>query len=148
MGTPLVVPAYPSQNTRLYLGGPLSPPDYVFQGRMGNIKFAGVSVDTVDVSNQESDFHRWLATVGNIGDMTADFFWEPDQDQDMELFAMILTRPAPLEQWKVVWPIPTGVYAWAFNGYLTKFAPDSSISKALMAPITIKVDNGITVLTS
>jgi len=145
----LVVPAYPSQNTLLYLGGPTSPPSYVLQGRMGDIKFAGISVDVVDVSNQESDFHRMLATLGKIGDMTANFYWEPDQTQDMDLFALIYTRPAPLQQWKVVWPVPSpATYAWLFNAYLTKFAADASIAKALMAPITLTVDNGITVVST
>ena len=145
----LVVPAYPSQNTLLYLGGPTSPPTYVLQGRMGDIKFAGISVDVVDVSNQNSSFHRMLATLGKIGDMTANFYWEPDQTEDMDLFGFIIQQPSPLLQWKVVWPVPSPAsYVWLFNAYLTKFAADSSISKALMAPITLTVDNGIVVVSS
>ena len=45
----LVVPAYPSAGTLLYLGGPTSPPTSVLQGRCGDVKFAGISRDVVDV---------------------------------------------------------------------------------------------------
>ena len=116
---------------------------------MGDIKFAGISVNVVDVSNQESGFHSTLATVGKIGDMTANFYWEPDQTQDQDLFALMLQRPPALQQWKVVWPVPSpATYAWAFNAWLTKFAADATIAKALMAPITLSVDSGLTVIST
>lgn len=144
----LVVPAYASAETLLYLGGPTSPPTYVLQGRMGNLKFGGVSIDVVDVSNQESTAHRKLATLLNPGDLTADFYWEPDQTQDQALFGLVIAAPPVLQQWLVKWPVPTGHYQWVFNGYLSKFTPDSSIGKALMAPITISVDDSIHVSTA
>ena len=145
MATPLVVPAYASQNTQLYLGGPDSPPTYVLQGRIGDIKFGSISVDVVDVSNQSSTAHRILATLTKIGDMTANFYWEPDQTQDQELFGLVIAQPPALQQCKIVWPVPSPSTAvWLFNGYVTKFPADASIGKALMAPLTISVDGNIT----
>jgi hypothetical protein len=138
----LTVPAIASAKTRLFLGGPTSPPSYSFVSRIGDLKFNGVAIDTDDVSNQESVAHRFLGTLLNIGDLTGMLYWEPDSTQDFALFGIVLTAPPPLQQWVVEWPDGT---VWAFNGYLTKFAPDSTISKALKAPITIKVDNSITV---
>lgn len=52
----LNVPALASAHTKLYLGGATSPPSYVFQSRMGDIKFNGVSIDMVDV--QQPGEHR------------------------------------------------------------------------------------------
>jgi Lambda phage tail tube protein, TTP len=145
MGTALVTPAYSSARTLLYLGGPTSPPDYVLQGRLGDIKFGGVSIDIVDVSNQESAAHRTLATLLKSGDMTANIFWEPDQEQDQELFGLIIAEPPALQQWMVKWPVPLpSTYSWIFNGWLSKFAPDASIGKSLMAPITVSIDDSIT----
>ena len=138
----LNVPALASAHTKLYLGGATSPPSYVFQFRMGDIKFNGVSIDMVDVSNQESTAHRMLGTLLKTGDMTAKLFWEPAQAEDLALFAIVITSPPPLEQWVVEWPDGT---VWAFNGYLSKFAPDASIAKELSAAITISVDGSITV---
>lgn len=83
-----------------------------------------------------------LGTLLKTGDMTAKLFWEPAQAEDLALFAIVITSPPPLEQWVVEWPDGT---VWAFNGYLSKFAPDASIAKELSAAITISVDGSITV---
>lgn len=141
----LVLPAISSFNSELYLGGPTSPPSYVLQARIGNIKFGGVAVDVVDVSNQTSTAHRKLATLLNPGDMTFDLFWEPMETQDMDLFGLVIAAPPVLQQWKVVWASGTDGTAWLFNGYLTKFPADATIGKALMAAgCTIAIDGSIT----
>ena len=142
MPTPLTLPAIASAKTRLYLGGPDSPPTYVFQGRLGDIKWNGVSIDMVDVSNQESDAHRMLGTLLKTGDMTAKLFWEPSSAQDMALFAIVLTAPPALQQWALEWPDGT---IWAYNAYLSKFAPDATIAKELSAALTLSVDDSISV---
>ena len=139
----LVVPAYPSAGTLLYLGGSTSVPTYVLQGRCGDIKFAGIGRDVVDVSNQESLGHRLLACLFKAGDLTANFYWEPDQTQDQALFGLVLS--GDLVQWAVKWPVPSpATYAWYFNGYVTKFAADATIGKSLMAPLTISIDDIVT----
>ena len=136
----LPVSAIASANTRLFLGGPTSPPTYVDQGRIGDIKFNGVSIDMVDVSNQESRAHRMLGTLLKTGDITAKLFWEPESAQDMALFSIVITAPPALQQWVVEWPDGT---IWAFNAYLSKFAPDSTIAKELNAALTLSVDDSI-----
>jgi hypothetical protein len=141
----LIVPAIASFDTLLYLGGPTSPPSYVQQGRIGNIKFNGVAIDMVDVSNQESPAHRVLGTLLKTGDLTFDLYWEPKSTQDLALFELVITAPPALQQWKVVWASAADGTIWAFNGYLSKFTPDASIAKALMASCTISVDDTITV---
>jgi tail tube protein len=138
----LSVPAIAAANTELYLGGPTSPPSYVLQGRVGDLKFNGVTVDMVDVSNQASPAHRMLGTLLKIGDLTFNLYWEPASTQDETLFTIILTTPPALQQWEVIWPDGT---SWAFNGYLSKFTPDATITKALVAACTITVDNTISV---
>ena len=135
----LPVPALSAFNTQLWLGGPTSPPSYVEQGRMADLKFAGVGVDVVDVTGQTDTAHRLLATLTKIGDMTAMFYWEPSQVQDQALFGYVLSRQ--LLQWKVIWPDGS---SWLFNGYLTKFPPDASIGKALTCTITVSVDGTVT----
>lgn len=143
----LALPAISSFNTELWLGGPTSPPSYVLQGRIGNIKFGGISIDIADVSDQTSTAHRKLATLLNPGDMTYDLFWEPASTQDIDLFNLIITAPPALQQWKVVWAAGTDGTAWMFNGYLSKFPADATIGKALMAPgCTIAIDGAITVV--
>lgn len=144
----LIVPGVASFNTELYLGGPTSPPSYVLQARIGNIKFGGVAIDVVDVSNQTSTAHRKLATLLNPGDMTFDLYWEPQDSQDMTLFDLMTTAPPALQQWKVVWVAGTvNATTWLYNGYLTKFPADATIAKALMAPgCAITIDGAITVL--
>ena len=140
------VPAIASADTLLYLGGPSSPPSYVLQGRIGNIKFNGVAIDMVDVSNQESPAHRVLGTLLKVGDLTFDLYWEPSQTQDIDLFDLVITTPPALNAWKVAWASGS-LYTnnWIFNGYLSKFTPDASIGKALMASCQISVDDTITV---
>jgi len=143
----LSLPAIASFNTELYLGGPTSPPSYVLQGRIGNVKFGGVAIDVVDVSNQTSTAHRKLATLLNPGDMTFDLYWEPASTQDEDLFNLVIAAPPVLQQWKVVWAAGTDGTAWLFNGYLTKFPADATIGKALMAPgATISIDGAISVV--
>ena len=142
----LALPAIATFNTSLYLGGPMSPPSYVLQGRIGNIKFAGVAIDMVDVSNQTSTAHRMLGTLLKSGDLTFDLYWEPASTQDIALFALIITAPPALQQWKVTWALGTDGTQWIFNGYLSKFTPDASIGKALVAACTISIDNSITVV--
>ena len=142
----LALPAIATFNTSLYLGGPTSPPSYVLQGRIGNIKFAGVAIDMVDVSNQTSTAHRMLGTLLKSGDLTFDLYWEPASTQDIALFALIITAPPALQQWKVTWALGTDGTQWLFNGYLSKFTPDASVGKALTASCTISIDNSITVV--
>jgi hypothetical protein len=141
----LALPAIASFNSELFLGGPTSPPSYVLQARIGNIKFGGIAIDIVDVSNQTSTAHRKLATLLNPGDMTFDLYWEPASTQDETLFDLIIAAPPVLQQWKVVLAAGTDGTALLFNGYLSKFPIDASIGKALMASgCTIAIDGSIT----
>jgi hypothetical protein len=141
----LALPAIASFNSELFLGGPTSPPSYTLQARIGNIKFGGIAIDIVDVSNQTSTAHRKLATLLNPGDMTFDLYWEPASTQDETLFDLIIAAPPVLQQWKVVLAAGTDGTALLFNGYLSKFPIDASIGKALMASgCTIAIDGSIT----
>jgi hypothetical protein len=143
----LALPAIASFNSQLFNGGPTSPPSYgTALGRIGNIKFAGVSIDMVDVSNQTSTAHRMLGTLLKSGDMTFDLFWEPAETQDQTLFDLVIAAPPVLQQWKVVFAFGTDGTAWLFNGYLSKFPADASIGKALTTSCTITIDGSITVV--
>jgi len=138
------IPALASFNTTLYLGGPTSPPTYVAQGRVGNIKFGGVSIDTVDVSNQTSTAHRLLATLLKTGDMTFELYWEPTTD--LGLFNLVTAAPPVLQLWKLTWILgSTYSESWYFNGYLSKFAPSADIGKSLVAACTIAIDGSISI---
>ena len=138
----LVLPAISSFNTQLQWGGPTSPPSYVLVGRLGDIKFNGVAIDMVDVSNQTSTAHRMLGTLLKTGALTANHYWEPDDSQDQSLFDIIITAPPALQQWEVIWPDGT---IWAFNAYLSKWTPDASIGKALVAALELTIDDSISV---
>ena len=141
----LALPGIPSFNTTLYLGGPTSPPTYVAQGRTGNIKFGGITIDSVDVSNQTSTAHRMLATLLKTGDMTFDLYWEPTSDA--ALFALVVAAPPVLQQWKITWVLGSSyAVSWYFNGYLSKFAPSSDIGKSLVASCTILIDGSISII--
>ena len=141
----LALPAIASFNSQLYLGGPTSPPTYVLQARIGNVKFGGIAIDVVDVSNQTSTAHRKLATLLNPGDMTFDLYYEPSSTQDEGLFNLVIAEPPVLQQWKVVLAAGTDNCQLLFNGYLSKFPIDASIGKALMASgCTIAIDGSIT----
>lgn len=142
----LALPAIASFNTELFLGGPTSPPTYVLQGRIGDIKFNGVAIDMVDVSNQTSTAHRMLGTLLKSGALTFTLYWEPAVTQDETLFNLIITAPPALQQWKVNWASSVDGTIWLFNGYLSKFTPDASIGKALTAACEITIDNSITVV--
>ena len=139
---PLIVPAYAAANTLLFLGTEASPSVFTSNlDRIGDIKLNGVSLDMVDVSNQESTAHRVLGTLKKLGDLTFNYYWEPDQAQDQELFAVY--EAGQLRSWQLQWPNGT---LWLFNAYLSKFAPDASIAKALMAPSTLSVDGDVVVI--
>jgi hypothetical protein len=142
----LALPAIASYNSQLYLGGPTSPPTYVLQARIGNIKFAGMTIDMVDVSNQTSTAHRMLGTLLKPGDVTFDLYTEPATAQDQALLELVLTAPPALQQWKIVLAAGTDGTALLFNGYLSKYPLDASIGKALTVPCTISIDNNVTVV--
>ena len=143
----LALPAIASFNTTLYLGGPSSPPSYVALSRIGNIKFAGVAIDMVDVSNQTSTAHLMLGTLLKTGDMTFDLFWQPAATQDQTLFDLVIAAPPVLQQWKVVWAAGTDNTAWLFNAYLSKFPPAADVGKALVSSgCTLSIDGSISVV--
>jgi len=139
----LVLPAIASYNTQLWWGGPTSPPNYVLQARIGNLDFAGIAIDMVDVSNQTSVAHRMLGTLLKSGDLTFDLYLEPSQTQDTDLFEIVLTAPPALQQWKVVLAESVDGSALLFNGYLSKFPIKADIGKALITNATISIDGGI-----
>lgn len=137
----LPVPAIASANTRLFLGTAVSPSVFSgYIGRLGNIQFGGVSVDVVDVSNQESVAHRMLGTLLKVGDMTATLFWEPSEADDQELFGLVISTPPPLRSWKLEWPDGS---SWLYNAYVTQFAPKADIGKELNTAFKLTVDDGI-----
>lgn len=142
----LSLPAIASYNSQLWLGGPTSPPTYVLQARIGNIKFAGMAIDMVDVSNQTSQAHRMLGTLLKPGDVTFDLYTEPASAQDTILLDLVLAAPPALQQWKIVLSAGTDGTALFFNGYLSKYPLDASIGKALVVPCTISIDNTVTVV--
>ena len=142
----LALPAIASYNTQLYLGGPTSPPSYVLQARIGNVKFAGMTIDMVDVSNQTSTAHRMLGTLLKPGDVTFDLFVEPASAQDQTLIDLIITAPPALQQWKIVTSAGVDGTAFLFNGYLSQFPLDASIGKALTVACKISIDNNVTVV--
>ena len=142
----LALPAIASYNTQLYLGGPTSPPSYVLQARIGNVKFAGMTIDMVDVSNQTSTAHRMLGTLLKPGDVTFDLFVEPASAQDQTLIDLIITAPPALQQWKIVTAAGVDGTAFLFNGYLSAFPLDASIGKALTVACKISIDNNVTVV--
>lgn len=138
------VPAEASQNTELYLGGTTSPAVFTSPlGRIGNIDFAGIAVDVVDVSNQQSSAHRKLATLLNPGDMNFVLYMLPTSTQDVDLFALVITAPPALAAWQVVFPDGE---TWQFLGYLTKFPVKADIGKAIEVACTITIDGAITVV--
>jgi len=138
----LSVPAIASQNTLLYLGTDTSPSVFSANiARLGNIKVV-TKVAVVDVSNQESGARRKLATLIENGPLTADYFWEPEQAQDEQLFSLILQKPPVLRSWKLVWPDGA---TWLFAAYLTNFSPDAVIAGALKVAFELTIDGEITV---
>jgi hypothetical protein len=115
----------------------------VLQARIGNLDFAGIAIDMVDVSNQTSVAHRMLGTLLKSGDLTFDLYLEPSQTQDTDLFEIVLTAPPALQQWKVVLAESVDGSALLFNGYLSKFPIKADIGKALITNATISIDGGI-----
>ena len=140
----LALPAISSYNSQLWWGGPTSPPSYVLQARIGNLDFAGIAIDMVDVSNQTSVAHRQLGTLLKSGDLTFDLYLEPSSTQDTSLFEIVLTAPPALQQWKVVLAESVDGAGLFFNGYLSKFPIKADIGKALITNGTISIDGGIT----
>ncbi len=140
----LALPAIASFNSQLWLGGPTSPPSYVLLARIGDVKFNGLSIDTVDVSNQTSRAHRKLGTLLNPGDLTFMLYIEPSSAQDSALIAVLFTAPPPLQQWKVVLAAGTDGGQMIFNGYLSAMPIDASIGKAMTVQAKITIDDQVT----
>lgn len=140
----LALPAIASFNSQLYLGGPTSPPSYTLLARIGDIKFAGLAIDMVDVSNQTSVAHRMLGTLLKPGDLTFNLYLEPGSTQDTELINVLFTAPPPLQQWKVVVAAGTDGSSLLFNGYLSAMPIDLSIGKAVTVACKISIDNTVT----
>jgi len=139
----LALPAISSFNSQLYLGGPTSPPSYVLMARIGDIKFAGLTIDTVDVSNQTSTAHRMLGTLFKAGDVSFVLYIEPATAQDTNLLGILFTAPPALQQWKIVTAAGTDSSIFLFNGYVSAMPIDASIGKALMVTGKITIDGSV-----
>ena len=140
----LALPAIATFNSQLWLGGPTSPPSYTLLARIGDIKFADLAIDMVDVSNQTSVAHRMLGTLLKSGDLTFNLYLEPATAQDTGLLDILLTAPPALQQWKVVVAAGTDGSQLLFNGYLSAMPIDLSIGKVVTVQCKISIDNTVT----
>lgn len=133
----LPVPAEAGNGTLLFLGSAASPSIFTtFLARLGDIT-TSQSVKTVDVSNQQSNWIRKLATIHDGGTITVPLFWLPNDAGDEALIAVYAQAPPVLRSYKLEWPDGT---PWFFNAYITKWAAKAPVEGALTADLEFTVD--------
>lgn len=133
----LNVPAEAANGTLLYLGSDASPSIFTdFIARLGDIA-TSQSVKTVDVSNQQQNWIRKLATMHDGGTVTVPLFWLPSDADDQALIDVYATTPPVLRSYKLEWPDGK---AWFFNAYITKWAAKAPVQGALTADLEFTID--------
>lgn len=136
----LNVPAEAGNGTLLYLGSDASPSVFSdFIARLGDIT-TSQSVKTVDVSNQQSNWIRRLATIHDGGTVTVPLFWMPDDPGDEALIAVYAEAPPVLRSYQLLWPDGT---PWFFNAYITKWAAKAPVEGALTADLEFTIDGEV-----
>jgi hypothetical protein len=136
----LNVPAEAGNGTLLYLGSDASPSVFSdFIARLGDIT-TSQSVKTVDVSNQQSNWIRRLATIHDGGTVTVPLFWMPNDAGDEALIAVYAEAPPVLRSYQLVWPDGT---PWFFNAYITKWAAKAPVEGALTADLEFTIDGEV-----
>jgi hypothetical protein len=137
MSTPLPVPAEAANNTQLFLGTDVSPSVFsIFIARIGDIA-TNQSVKTVDVSNQQSNWIRKLATMHDGGTVTFPLFWLPGEAEDQDLADVYASTPPKLRSYMLQWPDGK---QWFFNAYFTKWAAKAPVQGALTADLELTID--------
>lgn len=133
----LSVPAEAANGTLLFLGSDASPSvftDYI--ARLGDISTTQ-NVKTVDVSNQQSNWIRKLATMHDGGTVSVPLFWLPSDPSDKALITVYATTPPVLRSYKIEWP---DGQPWFFNAYITKWAVKAPVQGALVAELEFTID--------
>lgn len=131
----LPVPAIGGNDTLLFLGSDASPSIFTtFIARLGDISTT-TSRKTVDVSNQQSNWVRKLATIRDGGTVTVPLFWLPADADDQALIDVFATEN--LRSYQLQWPDGK---SWFFNAYITKWAAKAPVEGALTADLEFTID--------
>lgn len=131
----LPVPAIGGNDTLLFLGSDASPSIFTtFIARLGDISTT-TSRKTVDVSNQQSNWVRKLATIRDGGTVTVPLFWLPADAGDQALIDVFATEN--LRSYQLQWPDGK---SWFFNAYITKWAAKAPVEGALTADLEFTID--------
>lgn len=133
----LPVPAEAANGTLLFLGSNASPSVFTtYIARLGDLATTS-SVKTVDVSNQQSNWIRKLATMHDGGTVTVPLFWLPSDAGDEALIAVYATTPPVLRSYQIEWPDGK---QWLFNAYITKWSVKAPVQGALTADLEFTID--------
>lgn len=131
------VPAEAGNNTLLFLGSNVSPSVFTtFLARLGDITTTQ-SVKTVDVTNQQANWTRKLATIHDGGTVSVPLYWLPSDTGDQALIAVYATTPPALRAYQLQWP---DGHSWFFNAYISKWAVKAPVQGALTAELEFTID--------
>ena len=122
--------------TLLKRGDGGSPENFTVIAEVGDIKPPAFSVDTEEVTHQQSPggFKEYVATLLDAGEVTFDLNFIPTDTSHQALLSDMQARVK--RNYQVVFPEGT---TWTFSAFVTAFESDAPTGGKLSASVTLKV---------
>ena len=136
---------YPAINTQLKLGNGASPEVFSVVANVSNWNPLPMSVDTVDTTSHSNTdpWSRFIPTVLNGGEITADIFFLPDQAGHKQLLTNMVNRGT--YNWIASFPIPSSSNVdYPFAAIIAGFAVTAQVKDAIKAQLKLKISGPIT----
>lgn len=123
-----------------YIGkGAILSIDAAIIGQVRNITAPGITVDTVETSNMESDdsYKEYIAAFADGGEVTFDFIYDKtDTTGSVTLDAKAHARGVVA----VILTLPTAVaFKWTFSAIITNLSMEVPYNELITRSVTLKV---------
>lgn len=108
----------------------------------------GITRDTIDVTNHDSEGLEFLASLQDGGEVTFDIEFDPaDPSHDQTTGLMALMEETTRRNWRLISPVldsGSDYHGLAFAAMVTAFKPKFPVLGSMTASITLKVSGKVT----
>jgi len=111
-------------------------------GQISQISGPNVQADTIDVTDIDAIWKRYVPGHLDAGEVTLEVFIDPANTQHTELRTALTSRTR--REFQIKWTQVDPDQTMTFFGYVTGLEYSASAGEALTASVTIKVDGEVT----
>jgi len=133
------MPAYAATGTKCSIKVGIAFQDI---GQIGQISGPNIQADTVEVTDIDATWKRYVPGHLDGGEMTLEVFIDPANPQHNELRSALINRAR--REFQIRWTQTDPDQTLTFFGYVTGLEYSASAGEALTATITIKLDGEAT----